>query len=259
MTRMGARRTVAWCASASIAAALACGEVPTLADGIAFLAPIELPAPAVALGDTLRDSLGRVTPLRVVAFDRDNNRLPSVTATFVVIAAPAGVRVSPVGIVTAQDSAGTLRLVARVGDRLQTTETTLLVVPQPDSIAITGTPPDSVASPGISAAMQVTVTGIRRGSRVPVQGIVVRYQITRVGSSTSVDSTRFRLLDETNNSLRRDPRLAVDTTNSAGVAERRLTVVTGQRGDSVRVLVTATSLRGAALRGSPLAFSIPIR
>ena len=34
--------------------ALACGEVPTLPGGIAYISPVILPAPAVALGDTLR-------------------------------------------------------------------------------------------------------------------------------------------------------------------------------------------------------------
>ena len=59
-----------------IAAALACGEVPTLDQGIAYISTIILPAPAVAVGDQLRDSLGNVAPLRIEAFDRNDEQLP---------------------------------------------------------------------------------------------------------------------------------------------------------------------------------------
>ena len=257
MTRSLACRVAIWGATAAVS--IACGEVPTLADEIAYIAPIDLPAPAVALGDTLRDSFGRAAAIRVVAFDRNNNRIPDVTATFVVTSAPTGVSVSPAGFVVAKDSTGTLRLVARIGDRLQTTETSILVVPQPDSITMTGARLEGVSAPGVSAPMQVTVTGIRNGARVPVAGIIVRYEITNLVPDAAVDSTRFRLLDDANNSLRSDPRVAMDTTRDGGTAERKLTVITAPGVTAVRVTVTAKSLRGAVLRGSPLTFIIPIK
>lgn len=250
------RRSLATAAMA--VAALACGEVPTLADGIAYIGPVALPALSVALGDTLRDSLGRVAPIRVVAFDKADVLIPGVAGTFVVVSAPAGVKVSATGVVVAGDSTGSLRLVARIGDRLQTTEATLFVVPQPNALARSSTTRDSVTAPGISPPLLVTVTGTRNATRVPVQGVVVRYEIVSLFPAGAVDSVRFRLLDDANNTVRSDPRVAVDTTDSSGQASRRLTVVTAPGTDSVRVSVTARSLRGAPLGGTPLTISVPV-
>jgi len=58
--------------------ALACGDVPTLEGGIAFISPVILPSPAVAFGDTLRNEAGEVAPLRVFAIDNAGDTLQNV-------------------------------------------------------------------------------------------------------------------------------------------------------------------------------------
>jgi hypothetical protein len=237
------------------AAALACGEVPTLDEGIAYISPIILPSPAVAVGDQLRDSLGNVAPLRIEAFGRNDEQLPDPQATFLPTVVPSPISISEAGIVTASDTVSTVKtvqIVGRVGSKLQTTTVSLLVVPQPDSLGRTSDPRKTAALPA-SDTMRVTVTGLNgAGTRVAVPGIVVRYRITGVYGAGADSATAVLTLD--GGALSRpDARMAVDTTDASGLASRTL-VVAGRSVDSVVVFVRARSLRGEPLRGDSLRF-----
>lgn len=236
------------------AAALSCGEVPTLDGGIAYISPIILPAPAVAMGDTLRDSLGTVTPLRIEAFGRNDEQLPDPPATFLPTLVPSTIAISETGIVTAgaASTVQTVQIVGRVGSKLQTTTASLLVVPQPDSLD----PGSSAVTQGKLPAidtLRVAVTGVNpAGTRVGVPGIIVRYRITGVFGSGASAATAILTLDGGTVS-RPDSSAAVDTTDTSGSASRTL-VVAGTKVDSVVVLVRARSLRGVPLKGDSLRF-----
>jgi hypothetical protein len=237
------------------AVALACGEVPTLDEGIAYISPIILPAPAVAVGDTLRDSLGMATPLRIEAFGRNGEPLPDPQATFLPTVVPSPISIGDGGIVTASgtvSSVKTVQIVGRVGDKLQTTTVSLLVVPQPDSLGRSSDSLKAVALPALDT-MRVTVTGLNRDStRVAVPGIVVRYRITGVYGPGAATATAILTLDGRTVS-RPDSTMAVDTTDASGLASRTL-VVAGTNVDSVVVYVRARSLRGEPLHGDSLRF-----
>lgn len=244
-------RTLLVCAA--ILVAIACGDVPTSADGIAYITPIVLPSQALVAGDTLRDSLGRVAPLRVFAIGENDDTIAA-TPTFLVTSLPAGVTISPSGIVVALDSLRSVQIIGRIGERLQTTTAILEVVAQPDSAAKTGTV-DSLALAQASSPLQVTVTGVRRGTRVPVRAVVVRYQIANVYPAKPVSATEFFF----SNGVRGDLTRAVDTTDASGVASRSITSSVATGVDSVAVLATVLSLRGTPLRGSPLRFVLPVK
>jgi len=237
------------------AAALACGEVPTLDEGIAYISPIILPAPAVAVGDQLRDSLGNVAPLRIAAFGRNDEPLPDPQATFLPTVLPSPISIGEDGIVTASDTVSavkTVQIVGRVGSKLQTTAVSLLVVPQPDSLGRTSDSLKTVALPALDT-LRVTVTGLNRsGARVAVPGIAVRYRIAGVYPSSASTATAILTLDGRTVS-RPDSTMAVDTTDASGLASRTL-VVAGTNVDSVVVFVRARSLRGVPLRGDSLRF-----
>ena len=250
MNALGSR-TLAACGA--IVVAIACGDVPTSAGGIAYISPIVLPSQAVAAGDTLRDSLGRVAPLRVYAIGTANDTI-SATPRFLVTSLPAGVTISASGIVVALDSPRTVQIVGRIGDRLQTTTAALEVVSQPDSIAKSGTV-DSLRVATPSSALQVTVTGRRRTTRVPVKGIIVRYAITNIYPSRPVNPTEVFFPD----GLRGNLTLAVDTTDASGVASRSITASALTGIDSITVQVAATSLRATPLGGSPVRFTLPVK
>ena len=236
-------------------AVLACGEVPTLDEGIAYISPIILPAPAVAVGDQLRDSLGNVAPLRIAAFGRNDEQLPDPQATFLPTVVPSPISISEDGIVTASDTVSavkTVQIVGRVGSKLQTTTVSLLVVPQPDSLGRTSDSLKTVALPA-SDTLRVTVTGLNTaGTRVAVPGILVHYRITGVYGPGAATATAVLTLDGGTLS-RPDSLAAVDTTDASGIASRTL-VVAGTNVDSVVVFVRARSLRGAPLRGDSLRF-----
>jgi hypothetical protein len=243
-----------------VATVLACGEVPTLDQGIAYISPVILPAPAVAIGDTLRDSLGRATPLRVEAFGRNDELLPDPAATFLPVILPSPVVVdAATGIVTAPDTATvvhTVQLVGRVGSRLQTTQASLLVVPQPDSLGRTSDEVTSTHLPALDT-LRVTVTGLNRNkTRVGIPGIIVRYRISGVFPSGAASASTLLTLDGGVIS-RPDSLVAVDTTDASGLASRTL-VVAGTGVDSVVVFARARSLRGEPLKGDSVHFVLRV-
>ena len=239
----------------SVMCALSCGEVPTLDQGIAYISPIILPSPAVAVGDQLRDSVGNVVPLRIEAFGRNDERLPDPAATFLTTVLPSPITIGADGIVTASDTVSavqTVQIVGRVGNKLQTTATSLLIVPQPDSLQRVSPEVVQHALPVVDT-LRVTVTGLNRaGARVPVPGIIVRYRITGVYRTGSGTATAVLTVDGGTVS-RPDSLAAVDTTDAQGAAARTL-LVAGTGVDSVVVFARARSLRGVPLKGDSLHF-----
>ena len=242
-------------AVAITATTLSCGDVPTLDEGIAYISPIILPAPAVAIGDTLRDSLGVAAPLRIEAFGRNDERLPDPASTFLPTIVPSSISIGTDGIVTASDTVTTVQtvqIVGRVGGRLQTTTASLFVVPQPDSLGRTSPEVVTRSLPAIDT-LSVKVTGLNRGSmRVPVRGITVRYRITGV-FGTGAESASVILTLDGRTVSRPDSLAAVATTDESGLATRML-VVAGTNVDSVVVVVRARSLRNVPLKGDSLRF-----
>jgi hypothetical protein len=251
--------------SVALGAALSCGEVPTLPDGVAYISGVVSPSLAVAAGDTLRDSTGRVAPLRVDAFDRDGKLLSGIAVRFLVTSLDTGVRIDDATHrLVASDSVRPVRLLGQVIDRLQTPEFTVQVVPQPDSLqahaandSIKGDPTFGAV---VSSPLEVTVSGLRKGTRVAVPYIVVRYEITRVvlrpGGESQPDSV-IALLDDNRRFNLRTPRVSVDTTATSplGVASRRVRTSIDAF-DSVYVTVTATDLKGRPLKGDSTTFAL---
>lgn len=247
--------TLACVAAAAGLVLLACGDVPTLADGIAYITRIERPSTSIEVGDQLRDSLGMVARLRVRAFDSDNKPVPNVTPVYVVTSAPRGFTIAADGAVSAAgDTLGTAIFVARVSERLQTIAETLFVVQPADSIAASARV-DTISATNGSSLLQVTVSGVFRGTRSPVRGIVVRYRIDSILPSRPVDSTKFVFTEPEPG----HPTRAVDTTDASGIASRTLGVVLSPGITAIAVTATATSLRGHPLRGGPVRFLVPVK
>lgn len=254
MTR--GRSGVVLLAGAALAVAIACGDVPTFADGIAYVSPVILPSLAVAAGDVLRDSLGAPAPLSVQAFDQNDKPIAGVIPSYVVSSVPAGVTIDANGNVTALDSVRSVQIVARIGSRIETPVATLEVVAQPDSIYSSTTTIDSLAALTPSTALQVTLSGNRKGTRTPSRSILVRFQITKTFPfSGKVDSTNVFFSDGGNAAFSR----SVDTTDARGIASRSVTTIATTSLDSVQVQVTAKSLAGVVLKGSPVTFTIPVK
>lgn len=241
-------------ALAALGTVLSCGEVPTLEGGIAYITPVELPLPAVAAGDTLRDSLGRPAPLRVRAFGRDSQEITGIAVTFVPTALPSGVVIDSTGILVARDTLRSVQLVGRIGERLQTTVATLLIVPEPSEL---GRPSGEVGGDTAMALpalrpLPVTVTGLYHGANTTVNGIIVRYRIDSLLPATVPPGSAI-LVNAAGVALRPDSTIAVDTTKSGGTASRSLLVRAGSGVQKVFVSASARRLRdGGPLQGSPV-------
>jgi hypothetical protein len=240
---------------------LACGDVPTLEGGIAFISPVILPSPAVAFGDTLRNEAGVVAPLRVFAIGNAGDTIESVEPTFIVTTVPGkSVTILPNNLVFG-DSVRTATIVARVGTRLQTPPASLNVVFQPDSMAAgsptTATfPLPNVGEATSSVPLSVNITSVGSGTRTGVQSIIVRYVITTIYPvGTPVPDTTVVLVDDQNRFTPPNGLFSVDTTDASGNAQRRIRAVPFGF-DSVAIVVSANNLKGVPLPGGPIRFVV---
>jgi hypothetical protein len=246
----------------AIATALACGDIPTFQDGVAYISNVVSPSATVAAGDTLRDSAGHVAPLRVYAFGRADDTLPGIPARFLVTSFDTGIKIDGTGILVASDSIRAVSIIGQVGTALQTPLFTLQVIPQPDSLAHVAVS-DSINADSIfvglaSPALDVSVSGMRKETRVPVPFIVVHYDITRIafrGDGATQPDSLIALVDDSKRFLVRTPRTALDTTDASGLASRRVRVLTDAF-DTVFVQVTVKDLKGNPLKNSPVLYTL---
>jgi hypothetical protein len=242
------------------AATLSCGDVPTGPNGIAFYTPVLLPLPAVAAGDTLRDSLGHAAPLRVLAFSRDSQEITGLTVTFVPVLIPADFTVDANGFLVARDTLRSVQIVGRIGDALQTSVVTLQIVPEPSVITRTE---DATADTAISVLtpkpLPVAITGTFKGVTTPVNGIIVHYTIDSL-LPRGLPSGSAILTTPTGTSLRPDSTTAVDTTKTAGNSTRTVLVLAGSPVARVFVSIRANHLHdGSPLTGSPVRFELAVK
>jgi len=246
-------------ATAAFLAAASCTQVGTDPEAIVAIAFESLPYPAVVAGDTLRDALGIVTPLRATALNSDGLPIPDAAVTFLSLA--AGITITAEGLAISTDptltSAG---LVAQAG-RLQSRALTLFITQSPDSIALDGMTdtlryviPDGAANTSTGISTRVLSRSVTPPSNV--RGWIVRYSVQYRGTDLAAnDSTTAWLVDESGR------RTAVDTTGTDGKALRRLRVIAtalSSPADSFVVLATATN-RGTSIAGSPVRAVVHVR
>jgi hypothetical protein len=247
--------------AALVLGVLSCGEVPTLPDGIAYITSVILPSPAVAFGDTLRDSTGTVAPLRLYGIGNAGDTIRSITPVFVATTVPGkGVTITAADLVIG-DSVRTVQIVGQVGTRLQTPATPLDVVWQPDSIAASTPTASLFPLPGTgelssTVTLGTTVTSAAGGTRAGVKSIIVRYAITGIfPADASIPDTTLVLVDESNRFSGTTGRTAVDTTDASGSASRRVRAVPFGF-DSVEITASANDLKGVPLKGGPIRFVV---
>lgn len=248
--------------AALVVIGLACGEVPTLPGNVAYISPVILPSPAVALGDTLRDSLGVVTPITIYSIDTEGDTVKTVTPVFIVTTVPGkSVHLTPTNLVIG-DSIRTAQIVGQVGTRLQTPPAQLDVVNQPDSLTAANPlsarfPPPTASEVTSTVPLGVSVTSPATGTattRGGVKSILVRYVVSRIFPATaSIPDTTLVLIDESGRFSLPTGRSSTDTTDGNGAASRRIRAIP-LGFDSVEITASATNLRGVPLKGSPIRF-----
>ncbi|MBM3907161.1 MAG: hypothetical protein FJ363_03670 [Gemmatimonadetes bacterium] len=256
------KRAPAWAAVAVVMAGLvgACTEVGTAPDGIVALAFDTLPYPSVVAGDTLRDSTGKASPLRAIAYNADGDRIAEPAIRF--IALDTGVDISSQGhLIATTRTSGTVRVVATAAS-LQSLQKTVTVTRAPSAFGVSGSAADTLryalpdAATNVSKTMAVKLTRDSAGTTVGVPGFLVSWRLTFRGQTIAPgDTTLASLWDDARKVS------VVDTTSTDGGAGRALRVRANALPASADSFVVYASARyrGAPVAGSPVKFVIHFR
>lgn len=251
----------------------ACADVTSSATVPASIEFRPLSAPALVVGDTLRDIGGVASPAVAIVRNQQGEPLPDapVRYTYADAARDTAIVVDSVtGFVisrTAFSSAsGTARIAARVGNTLQVIRT-VLVTTRPDSVdrldatsvgTLAVAPPDTgaFAQQNTSAALTVTVRHLEGTVATRVPNWLVKYEVMHPANPTN-DSTLSAFLVNDAQKLSN-----IDTTDGSGSAGRLVRVraalfPVGTTADSVVVRVLV-SYRGQLVRGAPVTIVIPV-
>jgi len=246
MSKAGGALRVALAAAIVVAVAAACTDIPTSDSAVLAISAETLPAPAVVLGDTLRDSTGRATALQAKVYNFQGNVIANPTLSF--LALDRGVNVdSKTGFVIGDSvrktparivvSAGTLQVVQNLLVTLR--PDTMFAVNQRDSLQYSLLDSTKNVSPALSVRLLHSLTSADSA----VNSYLVSFAVV-----SPADTLLARLVDDTGLASR------VDTTDDTGPAARKIRLspirLTALR-DSIIVNATV-KYRGAQVRGSPV-------
>ena len=230
---------------AGLAAFSSCSEIPTSDSAVLSLTFDSLPAPAVVLGDTLRDTTGVAAPIRATVYNFQGNVIVNPPLRFQAL--DRGIRIDSVtGFVIGDSLRATPARVAVTVDGLQATSLldvtlrpdTIIPVKERDSLLYSLVDTTKNLSPALAVRAHHSLTSLDSA----VKSYIVSFAI-----SSPADPQLAILVNDAGKESR------VDTTDANGEASRkirltpaRLTAIT----DSIIVLATV-KYRGANVRGSP--------
>lgn len=250
--------------AAIIAAAVlgACNDVGTAPDGIVSLTFDSLPYPSVVAGDTMRDSLGRVSKLRAIAYNADGHVIADAPVRYVAL--DTGVDITSGNyLVASTRTGGTVRLVAATSG-LQSLTKTITITHAPTAFAASGKSADTVkyalpdATTNASGSLTVKLTRDSSGTTVAVPGYLVSWQLLFRGTVVAQPDTLLATIWDDASSRRAS---VIDTTGSDGTASRvvRLRANTLPASSDSLILLANVRHRGALVAGSPVKFVIQFR
>jgi hypothetical protein len=166
---------------AALAASVAgCRDIPAPDGGVQSLSRVALPSPGLVVGDTMRDSLGNVAPLRVIAYDANGDTIASPAATFILFDTTASLD----GDVLVGEHTGRARVIATVAG-LQSRVDTVTVTLRPDTIVSDSTryvrlvPVTTADTTFVSPDLAVIVQNREGTAASGVDAVVVTYTLTR--------------------------------------------------------------------------------
>jgi len=250
---------------------VACLDISSPVTGIVSITTVLAPIPSVSVGDSSRDTLGEIQPLRVYAFGPNGDTIRDARVVFFALDTTKKLHIdSLTGIAHGDSLSPNAAVSARVTPAsgkgsLQTPVVPYPVVPVPVSaakdsdvtlFAFNPTVQDTLSSELLSPPLSVTVKG--SGNTV-VQKYLVSFEIIRSPHSKNGQPTVILSDDASKLS-------SVDTTDASGHGSRRLRVRRTALDDNVLLGATDTAVvrvhlyyRGALPVTPADSFIVPIR
>lgn len=244
-------------AGAALALVAACRGLGTEPGAVQALDFTGFPYPTVVTGDTLRDTLGVVAPLRAVAYDADGRVVADAAIQF--LSPDTGVVIDALGrLRTTRRPGSPLRVYATV-DGLQSAARTLQVTAAPDTVFAT-TPPGLTlayalpdAATNVSGDLTIAVRATRDATAPNVTGWLVRWRAVHRGDTLALGDTTLAALQSA-----AGRRGALDTTAAAGTSTRRLRVFANRLPTATDTFTVLAEVRRGRtpVPGSPVRFTV---
>ena len=235
------------------AVVLACVEIPTGTDDVLSFEVNPLPSPSVIAGDTLRDTLGVVAPIRVTAFNSQGEEVEDIAARF--RAFDARIRVDSITGVVVGDSASSSA--SRV---LATFEGFSSFISIPVSLR-----PDTIVPANDRDSLGYSLTDTAANVS-PALGVKVLHGVTTTDSAVASYRVTFDMGPLSDTVLGRlvsdnGARSRVDTTDASGVASRKLKIDVAHITDAVDSVIVMANVKykGQHVRGSPMRLVLKLK
>jgi hypothetical protein len=255
----------------SAVAIAACVDLSAPKGVPASISQIQLPAFYVVAGDTMRDTLGRAGPPKIIAYDANGGVLTTFPSNFFITDSAQQLHFSALdGSLVASgvnDTAGAVvHIVGQIAS-LQTAVQTVYVTVRPDTLERTDTSTLKLTLvTGVDSASSISTISLPTvvhgvGGRV-VPGLFVHY--TLESSPAPKGAAPAAYLTDDANVVFAATKSAVDTGDASGATARTLVLNSHSaanrdalQNDTLFVVVTAM-YKGVQLQGSPFRFAIPI-
>jgi hypothetical protein len=255
------------CVLVAVGSVYACTEVGTDPNVPVAIEIDPLQLPAIAAGDSLRDTLGVVRPISARALNSRNEVIPGAPIRFLALRNDSAI----IAVDSATGAVAGLRVgdadvVARIGG-LQSVRLLVRVTLSPDTVYAMAMSPlidsvlysladDTARTLAVTVAQHATVNG--RDTLLPVPSWRVRYTIVEPPDlAANTDTTRVYIANESNRLSR------VDTTSATEGASRRIRFPVAVVSDTARrtfvTEVVTLGADGTPLPGSPVVFTTVIR
>jgi len=230
-----------------------CTDIPTSESAVLSLTFDSLPAPAVVLGDTLRDTTGRAVPVSATVYNFQGNVVSNPPLRF--LALDRGIHVDSVaGFVVGDSIRATPARIAITVDGLQATKfvevtlrpDTVIPVKERDSLLYSLVDTTKNVSPALAVRTYNSLTSLDS----PVKSYIVSFAV-----ASPADPLLALLVNEAGKESR------VDTTDTSGEASRRIKLTPARLTaltDSIIVLATV-KYRGVDVRGSPARIVLKVK
>jgi hypothetical protein len=238
---------------AGIIAFSSCTEIPTSESAVLSLAFDSLPAPAVVLGDTLRDTTGRATPVSATVYNFQGNVVSNPPLRYQAL--DRGIHVDSVaGFVVGDSIRDTPARIAITVDGLQATRLVEITL-RPDTV-IPVRERDSLLYSLVDTTKNVSLAlAVRVHHSLTSLDSAVKSYIVSFAVSSPADPLLALLVNDAGKESR------VDTTDTNGEASRKIRLTPARLAaltDSVIVLATVR-YRGANVRGSPARIVLKVK